>query len=129
MIQSRIRHWKTAIIAGLLIFLTAWASLQWAEKTYALEGERWIECGHFEIQQYHAFSLWDKALRLWPAFGGRAEPQFFLIVDKRSGQQIAETDVHWISTSPQATCPNTKHPGRLIVFFGDDRSEKFMVQP
>lgn len=128
MIQPKMRQWKIVLVASSLVLVAIWSVLQWAEQAYALESERRSACGHFEFQQFHAYSPWDKALSLWPSFGGRAAPIFFRIVDKRSGQQIAETHVHWISTSPQVTCPNANQAERLIVYLGDERTETFTVQ-
>lgn len=128
MIQSKIRQWKIAIVASLIVYMAVWSVLHWAEKAFATDGERWIECGRYEFQQFHAYSLRDKALKLWPSFGGRAAPVFFRIVDKRSGQQIAETHVYWLSASPQVSCPDPNQPSRLNVYFGDEGSEAFAVQ-
>ena len=129
MIQTKLRFWKIVIVAILLVFVSIWLAALWAEKAFATSGERWLECEHYEFQQFHAFSLRDKALNLWPSFGGRATPVFFRILDKKSGLQLAETQVHWISISPQVTCPNNNSSGQLSVYFSDEVAETFTTLP
>lgn len=139
----QIRGWKRSVLIILLLVVSVWGALNWANKQFAwleykwADDYRWVgdKCAGYEFQQYRAFSLLDKAIGLipFPRIGDRDHPIFVRVIVKKTGRVIGETSIYWMSTSPEIFCPNAEHPDQIRIFLGtganDDHLEAFNVRP